>query len=342
MKFGPVPVAHAHGAVLAHSMMAQGARDRPRRIAKGTVLTDRHIADFIADGVRELVVARLEAGDVAEDDAARFLAEAIVTDGPAQGLRLSGAGAGRVNLHAAHAGVVRLDRAAIEALSAVDPMISIATVPDFHRADAGGMIATIKIISYAVPGGALRIAADAGRHAIAVRAPVYETATLIETRTGDRKTPPDKGRRAMAARLERLNAGLTPRLFARHEEADLARAIAEAPGEVILILTASATSDPKDVGPEALRRAGGQVTRFGMPVDPGNLLFLGVLGNRPVIGLPGCARSPALNGADWVLERVMCGITVTSDSIAAMAVGGLLKEIPTRPQPRSATPPGGV
>jgi molybdenum cofactor cytidylyltransferase len=98
---------------------------------------------------------------------------------------------------------------------------------------------------------------------------------------------------------------------------------------------ARATSDIDDVAPSALRRAGGRVERFGMPVDPGNLLFLGRLGNRPVIGLPGCARSPALNGADWVLSRVACGIEVTGDDIAGMGVGGLLKEIPTRPQPRA-------
>jgi molybdenum cofactor cytidylyltransferase len=53
-----------------------------------------------------------------------------------------------------------------------------------------------------------------------------------------------------------------------------------------------------------------------------------------VIGLPGCARSPALNGADWVLERLACGLALTDDDIAAMGVGGLLKEIPIRPQPR--------
>tara|TARA_R110002074_G_scaffold33786_3_gene93736 strand:- start:940 stop:1170 length:231 start_codon:yes stop_codon:yes gene_type:complete len=71
-----------------------------------------------------------------------------------------------------------------------------------------------------------------------------------------------------------------------------------------------------------------------MPVDPGNLLFLGDLKDARVIGLPGCARSPALNGADWVLERVICGVPVTSGDIAGMGVGGLLNEIPTRPQPR--------
>jgi molybdenum cofactor cytidylyltransferase len=72
-----------------------------------------------------------------------------------------------------------------------------------------------------------------------------------------------------------------------------------------------------------------------MPVDPGNLLFLGDLDGRPVIGLPGCARSPALNGADWVLERIACGLPVSDDDIAAMGVGGLLKETVLRPEPRA-------
>jgi molybdenum cofactor cytidylyltransferase len=80
--------------------------------------------------------------------------------------------------------------------------------------------------------------------------------------------------------------------------------------------------------------AGGTIARFGIPVDPGNLLFLGQLGGKPVVGLPGCARSPALNGADWVLERLAAGIDVTDADIAAMGVGGLLKEMPDRPHPR--------
>ncbi len=71
-----------------------------------------------------------------------------------------------------------------------------------------------------------------------------------------------------------------------------------------------------------------------MPVDPGNLLFLGSLGDKPVIGLPGCARSVALNGIDWILSRIACGVACSAESFAKMSVGGLLKELPTRPQPR--------
>ena len=119
-----------------------------------------------------------------------------------------------------------------------------------------------------------------------------------------------------------------------HEVEALRRAVEAAQGELVLILTASATSDAHDVGPAAVTRAGGELIRFGMPVDPGNLLFLAGLGGRPVIGLPGCARSPALNGADWVMERVICGVPVTDADIAAMGVGGLLKEIPQRGRPR--------
>jgi molybdenum cofactor cytidylyltransferase len=280
-----------------------------------------------------LTVARLEPGDLHEDAAALALARAIVPDEAAQGIRISGAGAGRVNLYAATCGVVQLDRARLEKVNAADPMVTIATVPEFHRVDADGMIATIKIISYAVPEAAVAEAGRGAGGALRVLAPAIRSATLIETRVSA-ETPPDKGRAAMRGRLERMGVTLAPRLVVRHREAELAGAVKAAEGDLVLILTGSATSDPMDVALEAVRRAGGTVERFGMPVDPGNLLFTGAHAGRPVIGLPGCARSPALNGADWVLERILCGLEVTSADIAAMGVGGLLKEIPTRPMPR--------
>jgi len=127
-------------------------------------------------------------------------------------------------------------------------------------------------------------------------------------------------------------------VIVQHRVAPLAEAISECNADMILILTGSATSDAMDVAPEALRAAGGEVTRFGMPVDPGNLLFIGRLQGAEVIGLPGCARSMALNGADWVLSRLACGLAVTSADIAGMGVGGLLKEIPSRPMPRTRKP----
>jgi molybdenum cofactor cytidylyltransferase len=330
--FGDVPLDQAEGAILAHSMPA--IRDgQPHRIAKGTVLTADHLRDLAAAGRDHVVVARLDADDIEENAAALDLAQALVPDPDAQGLRISGAGAGRVNLYATTPGVAVMDVAAINALNAVHPMVTLATVPQYHRCDAGGMVATIKIIAYGVPRAALAQAASAGAAALHIAPPCYGSATLIESQVGGNDLG-DKGRAAMAARLDRLNMTLTDRVICDHTTDALAQEIAQAPGDVVLVLTASATSDPDDVAPQALRVAGGQVAAFGMPVDPGNLLFFGAIAGKPVIGLPGCARSPALNGADWVLERLVCGLALDQRDISAMGVGGLLKEIPTRPRPR--------
>jgi molybdenum cofactor cytidylyltransferase len=76
-----------------------------------------------------------------------------------------------------------------------------------------------------------------------------------------------------------------------------------------------------------------------MPVDPGNLICFGMIGAVPVIIMPGCARSPALNGIDWVLDRLFAGEAVGPDDVAGMGIGGLLKEIKARPAPRDARKP---
>jgi molybdenum cofactor cytidylyltransferase len=326
VKFGPVPVQAAVGAVLAHSVGLEKGRLR-----KGRILTADDIAALEASGLSEVIVARLEVWDVGEDAAATRLAQAVL--GGSGGLDVTRAFTGRVNLTAQTAGVAVLDVAALEAVNAVHPMITIATVPPYQQMAAGGMVATIKIISYAVPEADLACAvAAAGAGALRLARPVARTACLIITEIPGGAA--DKGRAAIEARLTALDVVLETVILVPHETGALAAAIAQAPSDIVLILTGSATSDIDDVAPSALRAAGGIVRHFGMPVDPGNLLFLGELEQRVVIGLPGCARAPALNGADWVLSREICGLHVTGRDIAAMGVGGLLKEIPTRPQPR--------
>ena len=330
MRFGPVPLDQAEGAILAHS-----ERVGAGRLRKGLVLGMAEIVALRDAGLTEVVLARLDPGDLDENAAAARLAMALVPDAAGQGLRLSVAFTGRVNLSAATAGVIELDAARIHALNLVDPAITFATLTPLTRAHAGMLVGTVKIIAYGVAAAAVEEACALAHAAIRLRPVQMASAGLILTEVpGQDAKLTRKGRRAIEARLAALGMRLAGVEVVRHEVSDIAAALGRLPGEMALILTASATSDLHDTAPEGLRAAGGEVARFGMPVDPGNLLFLGRLGARPVIGLPGCARSPALNGADWVLERLACGIEVTGEDIAAMGVGGLLKEIPSRPQPR--------
>lgn len=325
MKFGPVPLDQAEGGILAHSEQVAGGRLR-----KGLVLDATQIAALRAAGYDVVTVALLDADDLHENKAAETLATALHAAAPE--IARSAPFTGRVNLIAERPGVVCLDVAAIHAANAVDPMITVATVAQHHQIHAGGMIATVKIIAYGVPRAALERAAEVARGAVRLAVAQYQSASLIITDVPG--GPGTKGAEAIAARVAGLGMEMVETVICAHDEADLCAAIKAAQGDIVLILTASATSDPYDTAPEALRRAGGQVERFGMPVDPGNLLFLGRISDKPVIGLPGSARSPVLHGADWVLARVACGLPCGGAEIAAMGVGGLLKEIPTRPQPR--------
>ena len=351
MEFGLVPVRAAEGAILAHSLQAGSLRLR-----KGRVLAADDLRALQAAGVPDVVVARLGLEDVGEDAAALAVASGLVPEPGAAGLRLTDAARGRVNLYATAPGVLEVDPVAIHALNRVDPMITLAVLPPFSRVAERMLVGTVKVIAYGVSRRSVEMAAQAGTGALRLHRPVLATATLIETevRVPEGVAPASgtaagaehdgsaatggkgasKGEEAIRKRLEALGMQLEETVRVPHREPELAAAIAEARGDVVLILTGSATSDPRDVGPEAVRRAGGRVDRFGMPVDPGNLLFVGAIGPRPVIGLPGCARSPALNGADWVLERIACGLPVGDSEIAAMGVGGLLKESPARPSPR--------
>ena len=327
MRFGPVPPGEARGAILAHSIALPDGRLR-----KGLVLTSEHVARLIEAGHRRVTVARPDPGDVLEDGAAARLATAVRGEGVWKGR----AGTGRANLFAEWPGLLQVDEAAVHALNAVDPGITLATAAPFHRCAAEELIATAKIIPYAVPGPALEAACRAGAGALTVIPPVLSDAALVLTEAPGAPGAA-KGVSAVEGRLAALGVAMHLPVFVPHEDEALAAALSTVrslnPG-LILILTASATSDAADTGPAALIAAGGTLQRFGMPVDPGNLLFTGSLAGRPVIGLPGCARSPAPNGADWVIERTICGLPPSPGDIARMGVGGLLKESPARGRPR--------
>jgi molybdenum cofactor cytidylyltransferase len=334
MRFGEIPVAEALGAILAHSLKREGLVFR-----KGRRLEADDLAALAAAGVEEVTAAQLEDGDVHEDEAAARIAAAAAD--PA--LRIDEAFTGRVNVHAREAGLVVVDRERIDRLNAVDEAITIATLDAFEPVTPKQMVATVKIIPFAVPRALLeRCLAIAEEDGPLVRTAPYRPTdvTLIQTRLPSvKESVLDKTVAITAERIAAAGGRMVSEARCPHEVAPLAERIRAAAGDLVLIAGASAITDRKDVLPAAIEAAGGEVEHFGMPVDPGNLLLLGRQGERVVLGLPGCCRSPKLNGFDWVLQRIAAGIEVGGRDIMAMGVGGLLTEIPSRPQPREAARP---
>ncbi len=332
MLFHSLPLDAALGKILGHNI---ARRDGTRLMRKGKPLGEAEIALLRAEGRDSVVVAELAPDDIGEDAAARAVAAAVC----GRGLRNVGAAGGRVNLLAEGHGVLRVDAARVHAINAIEG-ITLATLAAHAPAQPRQIAATIKIIPFAVPAGALAQAqtiASAGPLVWLDVLPARRVTLVLSGSAGAEARIVTDFEAAIRARLDARGSALTKVIYApledEHDEARLAEVLAAsaARGDGLVILAGeTAIMDRHDLAPRALERAGGRVAIYGAPVDPGNLLMVGYIGDMPVMGAPGCVRSPKQNVVDMVLPRLLAGDALTQADVAGLGVGGLLEEIPER------------
>ncbi|MGF1510806.1 MAG: NTP transferase domain-containing protein [Myxococcota bacterium] len=334
MKLSNLPVQEAEACLLAHKLKVSGIS-----LPKGHRLNAAELASLVRAGVRELTVVRLEADDIHEDDAAEQLRSWV--EGP--GVRSGPARTGRINFFAEHRGLLTVDSSGVDDFNRTHEAVALSTLASFRPVEAREMVATLKIIPFALP---MAVVSDVRRSLAAREALVSvrpflplrarliltafdHTSTRLLQRTED----------VQRARLAFLGGEIDRTVVVEHEPEAVARAIRDGLAtDLVLILGASAICDRQDVLPSAVEHAGGRVDHFGMPVDPGNLILLARAGSKldiPVLGLPGCARSSKPSGFDWVLWRIAAGVPVTGQDLMGLGVGGLLHEVELRPTPRS-------
>ncbi|MBF0375466.1 MAG: molybdopterin-binding/glycosyltransferase family 2 protein [Alphaproteobacteria bacterium] len=332
MIFAQFRTEDAEGLLLAHSL-----RLPDRMLKKGRVLTADDVAALRAERIHMVVAVRLEPDDLGEDEAAAAIGRAI--SGPDILLRTPFTG--RCNLLAGGPGLAVLDRQRLERLNMVDEAVTIATLPPFEPVEAGQLIATVKIIPFAVDRriieASVAFAAGGGPLIRVESFRPHRVGLILTELPGTRAVLLDEMAAVTRGRIEPLGSTLHHQMRVAHDEGAVERAIGRciaANCTLLLIGGASATVDRRDVVPAGIERAGGVVEHFGMPVDPGNLLLLGKVGAVPVVDMPGCGRSPRLNGLDFVLRRLLANQPIRPRDIMAMGVGGLLKDVPGRPSPR--------
>jgi molybdenum cofactor cytidylyltransferase len=331
MKFGPAPLGEALHAISAHSLKLAD-----RVIRKGAILSRDDLAALEAEGRDTVIIAKLDAGDMGEDEAAERLA--IALSGPH--IRRDQPSTGRNNLFADCAGVLRVNRQAVDRLNAEDEAITFASLPDYRAVERGEMVATVKIIPFAVSGGMIDKAIQKLGGGPIIEIKPFRRMKVAAISTVLPGLKPGVINKTIAVLEGRIAiAGAT--VDADHRVAHEAEAVADAirlslaeGAELVVIYGASAITDRRDIIPSAIEKAGGSIEHFGMPVDPGNLMLVGEVEGRPVLGAPGCARSPKENGFDWILQRILAGIPVKRADITGLGVGGLLMEIVQRGKPR--------
>lgn len=336
MTFEAVPLSQAQGKILGHNIAGPDGR---RLLRKGKPLSDEDIETLRALGRVSVYVAALEPDDVDENSAARRVAQAV--RGP--GLHISGVASGRANLLADEMGILRID---VERLAKINELdgITLATVMSHFPVHAKQIVATVKIIPYAVPGSALsqvESISSGDQPIVRVDALPYRSVGLTLSGSTSLHARLVQDFSPLRERIEKLGSSVVRTDFvALDDEADestlakMLRLQIDSGIQMILLAGETAIMDAHDIVPRAVVRAGGQVESVGAPVDPGNLLMLAYIGEVPVVGAPGCARSRKVNIVDWILPRLLAGDRLLRKDIVELGHGGLLQDVPERGMPR--------
>jgi molybdenum cofactor cytidylyltransferase len=337
MKFEPVPLTEAKGKILGHNIAGANGR---RLLRKGKALTNDDLDDLRTLGRKSVYVAQIEEGDVDENTAARRIAQAVC--GP--GLSISGASVGRANLLSTTLGLLQVDVERLAWINACDG-ITLATLATHSPVHARQIVATVKIIPYAVPGSvvdAVETITSGGRQIVHVDALLRRSVGMILSGSTSIRQRLVADFAPLRERIEKLGSSVTRTDFVALDDeadevalADMLKGHLAAGVQMILLAGETAIMDAHDILPRAVERAGGHVESVGAPVDPGNLLMLAYLDDVPVVGAPGCARSKKVNIVDWVLPRLLAGDRLTRQDIIQLGHGGLLQEIPERGMPRA-------
>ncbi len=336
MKFQAVLLSKSKGKILGHNIAGPDGR---RLLRKGKPLTDEDIENLRNLGRTSVYVAELEADDVDENSAARRVAHAVC----GTGLHISGVASGRANLLADEMGILRIDAERLAQINELEG-VTLATVMSHFPVHAKQIVATVKIIPYAVPesivSGVENIS-GAGKPIVRVDALPHRSLGLIlsgSTSLGARLVQDFS---PLRERIEHLGSSVARTDFValddESDEATLAEMLQQQIDsgiQMIVLAGETAIMDSHDIVPRAVVRAGGGIESVGAPVDPGNLLMLAYINDVPVVGAPGCARSRKVNIVDWILPRLLAGDRLTRRDIVQLGHGGLLQDIHERGMPR--------
>lgn len=336
MKFAAVPLSEAKGKILGHNVAGS---DGKRLLRKGKPLTDEDIERLGTLGRASVYVAELESDDVDENTAARRVAQAVC--GP--GLHISGVASGRANLLADELGILRIDVERLAQINESDGM-TLATIVSHFPVHAKQIVATVKIIPYALPESTVseveRISSG-DKPIVRVDALPYRSVGLILSGSTSLHARLAQDFSPLRERIDHLGSFVTRTDFVALDDesdeatlAEMLRQQIDAGIQLIVLAGETAIMDSHDIVPRAVVRAGGHVESVGAPVDPGNLLMLAYINDVPVVGAPGCARSRKVNIVDWILPRLLAGDRLLRRDIVQLGHGGLLQDVPERGMPR--------
>jgi len=90
----------------------------------------------------------------------------------------------------------------------------------------------------------------------------------------------------------------------------------------LILVTGGLSVDPDDVTRSGIKKAGAKIIFYGTPVLPGAMFLYGMIGEKPVLGLPACVFYHKTTLFDVIFPRILAGEPPTRREIRLLGHGG--------------------
>lgn len=322
MKAQTVDVQESTGRILCCTIFRPGGR---KLLAKGHVISDEDVRLLMTEGLQQVWVTELEAGEVGEDDAVMKIAAEMGCGC----LEIKLAAGGRANLVATESCCLLVDDELLKQINCAASIV-IATGVNFSYAKAGQRVATVKSAPFAIAAAQL----EAVISILKERGPLLQARPIRTPSVAMLYTDPLNGERARQLfenitrqRLDSMGVVPSYALACIEDEASVSRSLEQllrSRPTVTLVASTTAPAGPEDVIGRAMTRIGCHLERFLAPVEPGNLLLLSFKDEVPIVSAPGCFRSAKPNVLDLVLPPILARYRISGWEVASLGHGGLL------------------
>ena len=301
------------------------------KLSKGTKINKQIKNILVSNGFKQISGFLLSENDFDENKASDLIARSICTN-KINNLNYKNLNTGRSNIYSTKSGLFIYNANNLIKLNN-NSKIAISAIRPFSKVEQNQELITAKVIPYGIDKKILQ--KNSLRLKDTFRVVPFQKKNITLIQTFDNKINEKlivKSRNVTQKRLELCGIKKIEEIIIPHKENILCNKIQICINrnvDIILIIGPHAITHIKDVIPNAISKSGAEIIRFGIPVEPGNLLLLSKFKsfNKDIyiIGMPSCAKSPKENGLDWVLWRILSNINFRNSNLNELSVGGLIK-----------------
>lgn len=319
-----VPVQEAVGMVLCHDLTRIVPEEfKGPAFRKGHVVRSEDIPLLLNMGKEHLYVLSLSEGQIHENEAAERISRAAA--GP--GVEFSDVSEGRVNLLATHAGLLKIHVDILEAVNDLEG-VAFATIHNNQAVTRRRQLAGTRVVPLVIEEKRI----EAVEAICAERGPVVEVkpflawkVALVTTgseifsgRIKDRFGP------VVRDKFAALGSEVVNQALVSDDPAMTQQAIREALalGADMVVCTGGMSVDPDDQTPSSIAAVADEIVTYGSPTFPGAMFMLAYVGDKPVLGLPGCVMYHKASIFELVVPRILAGERLTRKDIVKLGHGG--------------------